>query len=105
MFPNFDRIAKLMDVPSPTLEDTYADDVKKMKLSLLNYVKALQAMRSEPNLPFGIGTTLFQPKLVLETTSCGFPILPVPLPLQNWNKQDWESLFTLYMGRHYCKVH
>ena len=95
-----------MGVASQTFEDTYADDITKMKGALLNYVQALRSMQSQPALPFGIGNTNpGQPKLVLETTPAGFPILPIPLPSLNWTKQDWESLFTLYMGRHYCKPH
>lgn len=102
--PSFDQIAELMGVPSPTFCETYKDDVNKMKSSFLQYVKALRSMQSNVGLPFGIGNTPGQPKLVLETTASGFPILPVPLQAQGWSKQEWELLFTLYMGRHYRKV-
>jgi hypothetical protein len=101
---SFDRIAELMGVPSTTFLDTYQDNVQHMKLSFLKYVKALQSKQRHPALPFGIGNDPDEPKVVLESTGGGYPILPIPLPSQNWKKKDWEDLFTMYMGRHYRKV-
>ena len=72
-----------------------------MKLFMLNYMKALRAKQSHPELPFGIGNDQGQPKLVLGQTANGYPVLPVPLPSENWTKRDWENLFTMYIGRHY----
>lgn len=97
-----------MGVPASTFLDTYTDDVKKMKLMLLNYMKALRTNRSQPDVPIGtgigIGEAQHKPKLVLETTTEGYPILPIPLRSQNWNKHDWEDLFMMYIGQHYSKT-
>jgi hypothetical protein len=93
-----------MGVAASTFVDTYADDVKAMKLMLLNYMKAIRNKQSQPDLPFGIGEDQHRPKLILETTTEGYPILPIPLPCHNWNKQDWEDLFAMYIGRHYSKA-
>lgn len=100
---SFDHIAELMHVPCATFVDTYTDDVKKMKLALLTYMKALRTQESHPDLPFGIGNHQGQPRVVLDTTTNGYPILPIPLPSQTWTKRDWEDLFTMYMGSHYSK--
>ena len=72
-----------MGVPASTFLDTYMDDMKKMKLMLLNYVKALQTKYSQPNIPVGISKAQHKLKLVLETTTEGYPILPIPLRSQN----------------------
>lgn len=104
---SFDQIAELMGVPSALFIDTYEDDIHSMKLSMLEYVIALQTKKDMPDVPFGAGAghgnNRDGPKIVLETSHSGFPILPIPLPSQSWNKHDWEQLFTTYMGRHYCK--
>ena len=101
---SFDRIAELTGVPAPSFVDTYPQLMSEMKLSMLEYVKALRTKKNYPDLPFGIGNHQGKPKLVLEKTTDGYPILPAPLPSQTWNKQDWEDLFTMYMGWHYGKM-
>jgi hypothetical protein len=105
IFSSFDRIAELMGVPSASFLDTHEDDVKNMKLTLLNYVKALRTQQSHPDLPFGIGNDQRQTSILLENTTDGYPILPIPLACHNWNKQQWEELFTMYMSRHYSKLY
>jgi hypothetical protein len=100
---SFDRIPELTCVPCQSFVDTYSDSVKEMKGLLLTYAKALRMQKNQPELPFGIGTHAAQPKLVLDSTPAGYPILPIPLPSASWKKQDWEDFFTMYMGRHYCK--
>ena len=95
-----------MGVPASTFLDTYTDNVKKMRLILLNYMKALRTNHSQPGVPIGIGIGKAQHKLklVLETTTEGYLILPIPLQSQNWNKHDWEDLFMMYIGQHYSKT-
>ena len=44
-----------MGMPLALFLDSYQDDVKKLKLSIMNYVKALQTKQSQLALPFGIG--------------------------------------------------
>ena len=75
-----------------------------MKLIMLNYMKVLRAKQSHLVLPFGIGNDEGQLKLVLGQTANGYPVLPVPLPSENWTKCDWEHLFTMYIGWHYCRL-
>lgn len=100
----FDCIAELMGIPSAPFLETYPDDVKNLKLSILNYMKAVRAKKSHADILFGIGNDGRWPNLVLESTPDGFPIIPTPLPSDTWRKKDWEELFTMYMGRHYCRV-
>jgi hypothetical protein len=94
-----------MGVPSVSFCKTHKNDVHNMKVNLLNYAKALRSQQSHPDLPFGIGDNQGKPKLVLPTTTTGYPILPLPLPSDKWNKKDWEDLFSMYIGRHYRKFH
>jgi hypothetical protein len=92
-----------MGVPAAKFVETYRTDVQRMKVSLMNYMKALRTKQSHPALPFGIGKAAA--KLVLQTTPEGYPIIPMPLGSDNWRKRDWEDLFTMYMGRHYSKLY
>lgn len=101
----FDRIAELMGIPSASFLDTYPDEVKSMKLSMMNYIKALRTRQTHPDLPFGLGKGTGHPKIDLQITPGGYPILPVPLPSENWGKKEWENLFTMYIGKHYGKFH
>lgn len=100
----FDRIAELMGIPLALFLDTYPDDVKNMKLSIMNYMKAVRTRQTHPKLPFSISKNTGHPKIDLQITPAGYPILPVPLPSGNWGKRDWENLFTMYMGKHYGRV-
>jgi len=97
-----------MCVSSASFLETYSEEVHNMKLSILKYVKALQTKQSHPDLFFSTGNDnglgRAGPKIILEISPDGYPILPILLPSQSWNKQDWEQLFTMYMGQHYCKV-
>ena len=70
-----------MQVPSASFVNTYPDMVKDMKLMLLTYVKSLQHKKSLAKIPFGIGQSQSQPKIILEMTATGYPILPILLPL------------------------
>ena len=99
----FDRIAELMGVPAAPFVDTHKSDIHKMKVKLMNYMTALRTQKNHPDLPFGIGDDAERLKVVLQTTPNGYPILPIPMVSDNWRKQDWELLFTMYMGRHYRK--
>jgi hypothetical protein len=92
-----------MGVPAASFLESYPDDVKNMKLSILNYVKALRTKKGQSDVPFGIGNDEEQPKVVLDTTTDGYPILPRPLPSEKWSKRQWEHLFKTYVGRHYRK--
>ena len=101
---SFDRIAELMDVLSASFVNTYPDVIRNMKISILNYVQALRTKKGHPDLPFGVGNDQVHKKIVLDSTREGYPILPILLPYDNWNKMDWENLFTMYMGWHYSKI-
>ena len=101
---SFDHIAELMGVPSASFVDTYPDVIRNMKISILNYVQALRTKKGHPDLPFGVGNDQVRKKIVRDSTREGYPILPIPLPYDNWNKMDWENLFTMYMGWHYSKI-
>ena len=92
-----------MSVLSASFVNTYPDVIRNMKISILNYVQALRTKKGHPDLPFGISNNQVCKKIVLDSTREGYSILPIPLPYENWNKMDWENLFTMYMEWHYSK--
>ena len=93
-----------MTVPLASFLDTYPNIVKDMKLTLLTYIKSLWTKKGHPDIPFGIGQYQSQPKIILEKTPNGYPIIPIPLQSPRFNKRDWEDLFTMYMSSHYSEV-
>ena len=87
----------------PSFVDTYQNEVKAMKLLILKYMQAIKTKQTQPEVPFGFGNNPSQPKYRLQFTEAGFPLLAVPLPSHGWKKQDWEDLFSAYMGQHYSE--
>src|SRR5580704_114871 len=98
-----DRISEIMDLPCSTFVDTHEKLVSDMKINLMEYFKTLRNMKQNPAGPLdnGIGIAPQAPKISLDRTADGFPIIPVPLASDNWTKHDWEILYSIYFGEHY----
>ncbi|KAF8964536.1 hypothetical protein BDZ97DRAFT_1918970 [Flammula alnicola] len=95
-----DEIADLMGIPARSLIDSHPEEISKMKLLLMDYMKTL---RNKVQVPV-MGSTDTNPgtqKVLLTTTSEGYPILPEPWRNGDESKKKLEELFSLYIGRHY----
>lgn len=98
-----DRIAELMGVPANSFEDTYPDLMDDFKMKLFNYHKIMKDYASGSGLPLGLGVNDGKVKVAFKLTAAGFPILPKPLPVNDWKtKKDWEQVYSTFMGQQYC---
>ncbi|KAF8950433.1 hypothetical protein BDZ97DRAFT_1771259 [Flammula alnicola] len=95
-----DEIADLMGVPTRSFVDCHPDEITKMKLLLMDYMKTLRNKAQVP-VTDGTGTNPGTQKIMLTTTSEGYPILPEPWRNGDESKKKLEELFSLYIGRHY----
>ncbi|KAF8952670.1 hypothetical protein BDZ97DRAFT_1768157 [Flammula alnicola] len=95
-----DEIADLMGIPARSLIDSHPEEISKMKLLLMDYMKTL---RNKVQVPVvgGTDTNPGTQKVLLTTTSEGYPILPEPWRNGDESKKKLEELFSLYIGRHY----
>ncbi|KAF8958980.1 hypothetical protein BDZ97DRAFT_1923291 [Flammula alnicola] len=95
-----DEIADLMGIPARSLIDSHPEEISKMKLLLMDYMKTLRTKAQVP-VAGGIGTNPGLQKVLLTTTSEGYPMLPEPWRNGDESKKKLEELFSLYIGRHY----
>ncbi|KAF8876020.1 hypothetical protein CPB84DRAFT_1752522 [Gymnopilus junonius] len=92
-----DHIADIMGVLIKPFIEAFPDEVKSMKLYFMNYVKLLLKKKKNPLLQLALSTGIISVKLTLETTAEGYPIIPIPIPSTNWNKNQWADLYSQYM--------
>ncbi|KAF8805954.1 hypothetical protein BYT27DRAFT_7257783 [Phlegmacium glaucopus] len=96
-----DHILKMMSVSARSFLGTYKTEVTQMKRLIMEYVKTLQTI-ANPAIPPPPGTSNeVSRKMILPKSNEGFPVLPIPWPVEEYSKQDLEELFTLYVGQHY----
>lgn len=91
-----------MGIPARSFIDSHPEEISKMKLLLMGYMKTLHN-KSQVLVGGGTGTNPEPQKVVLTTTSDGYPILPDPWRNGDDSKKRLEELFSLYIGRHYSK--
>jgi hypothetical protein len=97
-----DEIAKFLGVPATPFDVMFPDKAKEMKRMVLDYIKVLRRdhlghSQTPANINNGLQTN------TLEINEAGYPIAPQP---QSWTKvkrDNLESIYRLYIARHYRK--
>ena len=110
----FDRIAKLMGVPSASFIDTYYAKVTDLMINLVEYIQSLENRLSPPeqngtgtasNIGNGTGNNISPMSspltLILQQSLKGYPIIPDPIPSEGWKKTHWENLFSDFIHQQY----
>ena len=82
----------------------FPDKAIEMKRMVFDYVKVLRRSHSNSTImPDVISNGL--EKLTLQIDETGFPIAPRPQSWTKIKKDNLESIYRLYMTRHYRKLH
>jgi hypothetical protein len=97
--PSHDEIAKFLGVPAMPFDVMYPDKAKEIKRMVLDYIKALRSAHINNSNDI----TDAQQKNVLQIDEKGFPIAPRPQSVSKSTKADLETIYRLYITRHYRK--
>jgi hypothetical protein len=101
-----------MGVPSASFVDTYSTKVTELMIHLVEYIQYLDNIKNPP-IPADTGSGPIPgsipgpipgltPNITpLDKNENGFPILPDPIPCDKWKKNDWDKLFTDFLGQQY----
>ena len=98
-----------MGVSSASFTDTYREKVTDLMINLVEYIQCMDNLKNpatgtgtgDGNALTSVNNNSGPTQGQLKKNRNGFPILPDPLPDDNFKKTEWEALFTEYLGQQY----
>jgi len=97
-------MAKFMGVPAQPLDIMYPEKAKEMKRLVLDYIKVLRRSHFNNTQNASEDITNGFEKDVIVIDESGFPLAPRPDSWSGVTRGDLESIYRLYITRHYSKL-